>query len=186
MNLPTTHGKLPAIFPVACHTDNVGLGSTFVAIRGMHQDGTVYIPEALARGAKTIVVEKNIVLPTSIENLITQHGATVLRVENSRQALAHLSAQALGHPAKRLKFVAITGTKGKTTSTFLLEHILREAGYKTALLSTVKNKILGQDLPTKLTTQQPDYLHVFFDQCCKEGVEWVVMEVAAQHTWLHR
>src|SRR5205807_2191628 len=85
-----------------------------------------------------------------------------------------------------LKIIGITGTKGKTTSSFLLEHVLRIAGYKTALLSTVYNKILGTIIPTELTTQQPDYLHIFFDACVKAGVEYVIMEVAAQALSMER
>ena len=68
----------------------------------------------------------------------------------------------------------------------MLAHILKTAGYTTALLSTVKNQILDIDYPTELTTQQPDYLHAFFRQCVEEGVTHVVMEVAAQALSLHR
>ena len=83
-------------------------------------------------------------------------------------------------------YIGITGTKGKTTTAFLVEHVLRAAGYKTALLSTVTNKILSQQLEAHLTTAQPDYLHAFFDLCRSQGVDFVVMEVAAQAMSLHR
>lgn len=177
---------IPKIYPVACHTDNVGPGSTFVAIHGMKQDGVAYIPAALEKGARTIVVDNSAVISLELLALLKQYNAQLVRVENSRAALAHMSVHALSYPAKKLKIVAITGTKGKTTTTFLLEHILRSAGKKTAMLSTVLNRINGVDVPTKLTTQQPDYLNVFFDVCVKEGIEWVVMEVAAQAFTLHR
>lgn len=158
--------KIPDIFPVTCHTRHVGPGSTFVAIKGTKLDGHDYINEARARGATTIITEQD--------------------VPDARLALAQLSAQALDYPTKKLKIIGITGTKGKSTTTYLVEHILSAAGYKTALLSTIKNKILDTWLDTELTTQQPDYLHVFFDQCVKAGVEWVVMEVAAQAFTCHR
>lgn len=174
------------IYPVACHTDNVGKGTTFVAIKGMKQNGIEFIIPALEKGAGTIVVDQHAEIPSEVQAVITQHCASVVRVENTRAALAQLSAQALGNPAKKLKIIAITGTKGKSTTTFLIEHILRSAGKKTAMLSTVLNRINGVDVPTKLTTQQPDYLHVFFDECVKQGIEWVVMEVAAQAFTLHR
>lgn len=177
---------IPKIYPVACHTDNVGPGSTFVAIHGMKQDGVAYIPAALEKGARTIVVDNNAVISEELVALLKKHTAQLVRVENTRAALASLSAHALSHPAKKLKIIAITGTKGKSTTTFLVEHILRSAGKKTAMLSTVMNRIDGVDLPTKLTTQQPDYLNVFFDACVKHGIEWVVMEVAAQAFSLHR
>ena len=174
------------LFPVACHTNNVGNGSLFVVIKGMKQDGLQFVPRALEQGAHGIVIEHDVVVSDEVENLITQHNALVIRVENSRKALAELSAAALNYPAKKLKIIGITGTKGKSTTTFLLEHILRSAGLKTAMLSTVFNRIKGIDIPTKLTTQQPDYLHVFFNECVNQDVEYVVMEVAAQAFSLHR
>ena len=90
------------------------------------------------------------------------------------------------YPNPESKIIGITGTKGKTTTTFLLEHILQHAGYKTALTSTVKNKILDQEFPAPLTTAQPDYLHQFLSVCVQAQVEYVVMEVAAQALSLHR
>lgn len=176
----------PKIFPVACHTDNVGYGSTFVAIKGQHQDGAAYISVAIDQGAHTIVLDKETIVPVHVLQYARKQNVSFMRVANTRQALAQLSAQALNFPAKRLKIIGVTGTKGKTTSVFLLEHIVRTIGYKTALLSTVKNKILNQELSTNLTTQQPDYLHVFFDRCVQAGVEYVIMEVAAQAHSLHR
>ena len=159
----------------------MGPGSTFVAIKGMKHDGIDYINQALARGATSIVSE------TAIDkNSINTQNVCFIHVENARKALAILSAQAYDYPAKKLKFIAITGTKGKTTCSFLIEHLLRFNGYKTALLSTVKNSINGTDFPTKLTTQQPDYLHTFFNLCVENNVEWVIIEVAAQAFSLHR
>lgn len=178
--------SFPTIFPVACHTNNIGVGSTFVAIKGMKQDGILFIPEALKRGARTIVVQDDQTIPETIIEQINSAQAQLVYVDNTRQTLAQLSAQALNFPAKKLKIIGITGTKGKSTTTYLVEHVLRSAGYKTALLSTVKNRILETELDTQLTTQQPDYLHVFFNECVNVGVEWVVMEVAAQAFSLHR
>lgn len=178
--------KFPQIYSVACHTDNVGAGSTFVVIKGQKEDGVAYIAQALRKGATKIVVEQLSVLSDEIVADIAQHNASLVRVENTRSALATLSAQALENPAQKLKILAITGTKGKTTSAFLLEHVLRTAGYKTALLSTVYNTILSQKFVTNLTTQHPDYLHNFFALCVAEGIEYVVMETAAQAFSLHR
>ncbi len=174
------------IFPVTSHTKHVGIGTTFVAIKGYKEDGVIYIPEALQRGASVIVLEEHTILPESIKNLIENYNATIKYVSNSRRALAELSAAAYNYPARKLKIIGITGTKGKSTTTFLLEHIIKSAGYKIALLSTVKNRILDYDLPTQLTTQQPDYLHAFFNTCVDNNVEWVIMEVAAQALSLHR
>lgn len=176
----------PSIYSVACHTNNVGAGSTFVVIKGHKEDGVRYIPQALQKGATKIVVEKTALLSQEIVDEIARHNAELVRVDNARAALAKLSAQALGNPAKKLKILAVTGTKGKTTSSFLLEHVLRSAGYKTALLSTVYNTIGDQKFTTSLTTQHPDYLHQFFKLCVEAGIEYVVMETAAQAFSLHR
>ncbi|MEX0939844.1 MAG: UDP-N-acetylmuramoyl-L-alanyl-D-glutamate--2,6-diaminopimelate ligase [Candidatus Babeliales bacterium] len=177
---------LPAIYPVACHTDNIGFESTFVAIKGMRSDGISFIPLALKKGAKKIVVEQTAYLSTEILQLVCEHSALLIKVSNTRQALAELSAQALFYPAKKLRIIGITGTKGKTTTSFLLEHVFRTAGYRTALISSIYNKINDTILHTNLTTPHPDFLHVFFDQCVKENIEIVVMEVAAQAISLDR
>lgn len=172
--------EFPHIFPVTSHTDFVGPGSTFIAIQGMKADGVSYIPHAIERGATTIVIQDSVTLPRELEQLLEEKKITLVRVPQPRRALATFSARAFNFPAQKLKIIGITGTKGKTTTAFLIEHILASAGYKTALLSTVYNKILQHQLPTTLTTQHPDYLHLFFDQCLKARVEYVVMEVAAQ------
>jgi UDP-N-acetylmuramyl-tripeptide synthetase/amino acid carrier protein len=179
-----TSKKLPSHYKVAAHTDNVGSGSTFVAIPGTKKDGTEFIKEALKRGATTIVLDQNAQLSVDLQQALARVAS--YRVENTRQALAELSAYAYNYPARKLKFIAVTGTKGKTTTTYLLEHILKTAGFKTARLSTVSNAILSQEYETQLTTQQPDYIHMFLNECVKQGVEWVVIEVAAQALSMHR
>lgn len=177
---------MPLVYPVACHTDRIGVGSTFVAIKGMKDDGINHIKAALEKGATAIVVEYSAHIPDELQQLIAAHGAKLERVFNARAALAQLSAHALGYPARRLRIIGVTGTKGKTTSAFLLEHVFKSAGYKTALLSTVHNKIIDATVPTNLTTQHPDYLHNFFALCVEQAIDVVVMEVAAQATSLHR
>lgn len=172
--------------PVTCHTRHVGPGSTFVAINGTKQDGACFIPQALAAGATTIVIEQAAQLTPEIEAAVKQADAKLVRVANTRQALAQLSAQAHGYPAEKLSIIGITGTKGKTSTTFITEHLLRSAGYKTALLSTVKNRIGTVEYPTQLTTQQPDYIHAFLKKCVDQGVTHVVLEVAAQALSCHR
>ncbi len=177
---------LPTVFPVTCHTTHVGPGSTFVAIKGIKEDGITYIPEAVARGASRIVIEESVVLSSSIQELLTSKNIAPLRVANTRQALAELSAQALDYPARSLKIIGITGTVGKSTTVFLLEHVLKSAGYATARISSVTNSIKETLLPAPLTTPQPDYIQVFLDTCRRQNIEWIVMEVAAQALSLHR
>jgi len=178
--------KFPMQYPVACHTEHVGPGSTFVAIHGQKQNGIDFIPEALKRGATRIVIAYDAEIPSTIRDDIEHYKAQILVVRDTRHTLAQLSAQAAGYPAQQLKIIGITGTKGKTTTAWLLAHILQTAGHKTALLSTVHNRIGPEVFPTHLTTQQPDYVHQFFKLCVERKVEYVVMEVAAQAVSLHR
>lgn len=176
----------PEIFRVACHTKNVGPNTTFVAIRGTKDDGSKYILEAINKGATTIVIDNEIILNQELQTLILDKKINVLHVANTRKALAELSAEANNYPANKLKIIGITGTKGKSTTTYLIHHILTQAGYRTAMLSTVSNKILDSEMPRSLTTEQPDYLHEFFSLCQNNNIEYVVMEVAAQAFTLHR
>lgn len=183
MNTPIS---LPLIWPVTCHTDYIGKNSTFVAIKGQKQDGAGYIQLALQKGARIIVAENTADINAETVQAIQNCDAQLHFVPNARRSLALLSANAWGNPASQLKIIAVTGTKGKTTTAWLLRHIMQNAGHQTALLSTVKNKIGEQEFATELTTQQPDYLHAFFYACVKAKIEYVVMEVAAQALSLHR
>ena len=127
------------IYPVTSHTDHVGKGSTFVAIKGQKEDGINYIVQALERGATTIVIEQSTILPSDIEHAIKHRNAQLHRVQNTRAALAQLSAQAYEYQTQKLKIIGITGTKGKTTCSWLLFHIFKCAGYKMTL-NQIENK----------------------------------------------
>lgn len=150
---------LPQIYPVTCHTDHVGQGSTFVAIKGFKLNGEQFINLAREKGATTIITDKD--------------------VHNTRQALAELASQAYGNPASKLKIIGITGTSGKTTTTYIIDYILQQAGYKTALLGTIKTKILDQEEESNNTTPESDYIQMFLAQCVKQGVQYVTMEVSS-------
>lgn len=176
---------LPKIYPVTCHTDHVGPESIFVAIRGYKEDGTKYIKQAIELGAKKIILERNSNLKKT--DFVSQDfPIEFIYMPDTRIALAELSAQELNYPAKKLKIIGITGTKGKTTTSFIIDHILRQAGYKTALMGTIKNKILDQELDSSLTSQPSDFLNIFFDQAVKAGVEYVIMEVSSHALSLNR
>ncbi len=171
---------LPLVFPVSSHSQRCGPGSTFVAIEGLIDNGTKYIDDALNRGATKIIIAHNVQLTDALRARIKRDGIELEHVENPRRALALLSAQAAGYPAKKLKLIGITGTKGKTTTTFITNTMLQQFGYKTAMISSVYNSIENTILETNMTTPQPDYLHQFFAQCVHHGIEYVVMETAAQ------
>ncbi len=177
---------MPEIFPVTCHTDFVGQGSIFVAIEGYADNGLYYVRQAIEKGARTIVVRHGTLFDESLRDYISEYNISVEYVDNTRKALALLSAEQAGNPAQHLKIIGITGTKGKTTTSFLLEHIMDTAGHKTALISSVQNRICGHNFSAPLTTPQPDYLHQFLKLCVENCVDYVIMEVAAQALTLHR
>lgn len=178
--------QFPTIFPVTSHTDYVGKGSTFVAINGSKLDGLNYIQLALEKGANKIVVQKNIEIPSELIEKIKSFNAEIVFVDDCRKAVTQLSAQAWSNPAKKLNILGITGTKGKTTSTFLLRHLLTSAGYKTAMISGVKNSIGKSEFPTHLTTPLSDYLQTFLGKCVEEKTQFVALESSAQAFNLHR
>lgn len=167
-------------FPVTLHSARVVSGSTFYALFGATHDGAQFISDVLARGAKKIVRDAALPLDSDLCAQIESAGATLEYVENPRQSLAREAALASGDAHAQLIIIGITGTKGKTTTTFLVEQFFRSSGCKTALLSTVCNKIGDQVIPAEFTTEQADYLHQFFKTCVDEGVHVVIMEVAAQ------
>lgn len=178
--------ELPKIYPVASHTDNVGFGSTFVAIPGTKDDGNRYIRLALEKGATKIVIQSGVILPDDILAMITSAGASLVSVDNCRKALAELIAQALEYPARKLKLIGVTGTKGKTSTSYMMHHLLTQQGHKVALISTAE-KIIGSTLVAMdLTTPLPEHLHMFFAMCVEHAVDYVVMEVSAQSLTLHR
>lgn len=171
---------------VTSHTDYIQKGSTFVALSGFNSSGLSFIPLALEKGATKIVVQSDEQVTEEISALIKTFGANLKLVSNARVALAEMAAQAYGLPANKLKIIGVTGTKGKTTSVFLLHHIFNSLGFKTALISGVHNVIDNQIYACNLTTPQADYLQAFFGKCVEQGIEYVFMEASAHAFTLHR
>ena len=120
--------SLPQIWPVTCHTDYVGKNSTFVAIKGQKQDGAEYIQLALQKGARIIVAEHTADIDIQTIQAIQNHDAQLHFVPNARRSLALLSANAWGNPASKLKIIAITGTKGKTTTVMVIAPSVAASG----------------------------------------------------------
>jgi UDP-N-acetylmuramyl-tripeptide synthetase len=145
-------------------------GDVFVAIPGLKADGAAFVPQAIEKGAKTIVTERDISVPEGIQLAV---------VPNSRKALAELSARSNDYPAKRLKIIGITGTNGKTTIAYLLESILKEAGFKVGLISTVEIKYDGHSKPSSFTTPESLELQGILAEMVKAGVTHLVMEVSS-------
>ncbi len=180
------HLVMPEIFPVCSHTKNVGPGSTFVAIKGLQDNGINYIQEALNRGATIIIADKTVELSSEITQAIYAKKATLHLVENTRKTLADLSAKAAQIDYEALTIIGVTGTKGKSTTTHLLFNMLKKTGASVACLNSVYNMINDTIFSAPLTTAQPDYLQQFLKLCQDNKVQYVVMEVAAQAFTFHR
>ncbi|MBQ3557305.1 MAG: UDP-N-acetylmuramoyl-L-alanyl-D-glutamate--2,6-diaminopimelate ligase [Oscillospiraceae bacterium] len=152
-------------------------GSVFVCLTGFQSDGHDYIPTAVAAGAAALVVEREVTVPD---------GVTVIRVENSRYALALLAAAWFGHPARKMCVIGLTGTKGKTTTAHMIKAILEAAGHTVGMIGTVGAVIGDKLLKTRNTTPESYELHALFDKMVKEGCSHVVMEASSQGFKLHR
>lgn len=159
-------------YPVTCHTTHVGPGSTFVAVQGATQHGGNFIAEAIKRGATKIVVDGTFSGPEPVE-------VAVERVADAHHALGSLAAAALDYPAKKLTVIGVTGTKGKTSTCYLLFDMLKKNGIKAALLGTVENRIDDHIERSSMTTPTADYLQMFCATARAAGVTHVVMEVSA-------
>ena len=155
----------------------VAKGSLFVCLTGFRADGHEYIPAAVQAGAAALVVERQVEAP---------EGVTVIRVEDSRYALALLSAAWFGHPAEKMTVIGLTGTKGKTTTAHMIKAILEAAGHKVGMIGTVGAVIGNELIKTKNTTPESYELHSLFDRMVREGCSHVVMEASSQGFKLHR
>lgn len=158
-------------------------GCMFICIEGAVSDGHSYAAEVVRNGAAVLVVTKDI--REEITD-VTDHNLTIVKVENSRYAMAFISAAYFGHPAEKLKVIGITGTKGKTTTTYLIKSILEKAGYKVGLIGTIETIIGETCIPASNTTPESYILQETFARMVEEGCQAVVMEVSSQGLMLHR
>ena len=156
-------------------------GSLFICIEGGTVDGHTFIPDVVKKGAKALIVTKDVsgLLPADAD-------VTVVRVKDSRYALAFVSAAYFGHPAEKLKVIGITGTKGKTTTTYLVKSILEHAGHKVGLVGTIEAVIGQEHIPANNTTPESYVLQEYFAKMVEAGCDTVVMEVSSQGLMLHR
>lgn len=151
----------------------------FICICGYNVDGHTFAAEAVNKGAAVLVVQKEVDLPSDCD-------VTVIKVEDTRYAMAFIAAAYFGHPADEMKVIGITGTKGKTTTTYLIKSILENAGYKVGLVGTIEVVIGDEHIPANNTTPESFLLQQYFRKMADAGCDIVVMEVASQGLKLHR
>ena len=150
-------------------------GDVFVAITGYATDGHKYIGKAMEQGAAAVVCER-----------IPEGEVPYIQVASSRRALAQMAANYFGHPAKEMKMIGITGTNGKTTTTYLIKTILEAQGCKVGLIGTNQNMIGEEIIPTERTTPESFELQQLFRQMADAGCTHVLMEVSSHSLVLDR
>jgi UDP-N-acetylmuramoyl-L-alanyl-D-glutamate--2,6-diaminopimelate ligase len=157
--------------------------SIFVAIKGYKTDGHKFLQDAINKGAVAVVVEDANAIP---DDLITHSQIAKILVNDCRKALAELSKGFYKGPTNKLKLIGITGTNGKTTSTFILKNILQNAGYKTGLVGTIANYAGNEKTDSKLTTPESNDLNRLFYDMIQAGCSYSVMEVSSHSLILNR
>ncbi len=157
---------------VFCDSREVEKGGIFVAIPGNNCDGGDYVREALKRGAAAVICQGK--PPGNIPQ-----GAPFILVRNARKALGQLACTWYGKPAEKLKILGVTGTNGKTTTTYLIKHILKTAGAKTGLIGTVENCVGGECFPARRTTPNALEIQHFLCKMVKQRCSFGVMEVSS-------
>lgn len=152
-------------------------GALFFCIRGAVTDGHKYAADVVEKGAGVLVVEEPVEAPEHV---------TVIQVRDTRMAMALIGAAWYEYPADKLKVIGITGTKGKTTSTYMVKSILEAAGYKVGLIGTIEAIIGDEVIPASNTTPESLTIQEYFSRMVEAGCQVAVMEVSSQGLMLHR
>ncbi len=150
-------------------------GALFVALTGFCTDGHEYIADAIDRGAAAIAVDRPV--PASV---------TTIQVPNTRQALAAFATQFYGHPSRDMTVIGITGTNGKTTTSYLIEHVFAAAGFSVGVIGTINYRYGDKQVDAKVTTPESSDLQRMLSEMRKEGVTHVVMEVSSHALAMNR
>ena len=165
------------------NSKNIKQGDMFIAIKGFSTDGHEYINDAIKAGAKTIMVEEG----CDLKKIKLPEDVTLVMAKNTREALAICSCNFYGNPSRKFKLIGVTGTKGKTTTTFMIKEILEKAGHKVGLIGTIATYINGKMISESArTTPESIELQRMFAKMLEKDVEYVVMEVSSQSLKLHR
>ncbi len=153
-------------------------GSLFIALKGTKNDGHKFIEKAIAQKVTAILYDAEIQIPKT--------KTTFIKVENSAKALGIIASTFYGNPSEKLKLIGITGTNGKTTTATLLYKLFQDLGFKTGLISTIKNYIGEQPLSTKLTTPDAITLNQLLAQMAEAGCQYCFAEISSHAIAQHR
>ncbi len=166
LDIPSLHYRAQDVRP----------GGLFVAITGLKADGHDYINLAIQKGALAVVVQKPVAKESSI----------IIRVTNTRLALAQLAAQFYGNPSEKTVVIGVTGTNGKTTTTYLIESILAQTGRSVGVIGTINNRFGAKTFANSTTTPESAELQKILAQMRQNGITHVVMEVSSHAIAMHR
>lgn len=167
------------ISDICYHSGKVRCGSLFVCLKGFRTDGHHYLKDAVARQVAAVVVQND-----SMDAPVT--GVTVIIVQDTRKALAELSAAFFDFPARKLRMIGITGTKGKTTTAYLAANILREAGYRVGIIGTIAIYDGAEEIPAEHTTPEAYEVQRYLAKMVEHGCDCCVMEVSSQGIKMQR
>jgi UDP-N-acetylmuramoyl-L-alanyl-D-glutamate--2,6-diaminopimelate ligase len=181
---------------ISCNSKTVKDDFVFVAVKGTREDGNKFIEEAIEKGAKAVIVQSPRLSLASAWDSLRSHVAASLSLEtpfghrsgakipfigvkDTRRALAELAAEFYGNPSSKIKVIGVTGTNGKTTITYLLEELIKEAGFSPAVIGTVNYRFRDKIIPSKNTTPGPIELQSMLADMLKTGIDYAVMEVSS-------
>lgn len=180
LSFECVQGNIEKDITAVCYDSRkVTVGSLFICIEGANFDGHSVAFEMVEKGAACLVVSKDVKIPADSD-------VTVIRVEDTRYAMAFISAAFFNHPAEKMKVIGITGTKGKTTTTYMVRSILENAGMKVGLVGTIETIIGNKRIPALNTTPESYVLQEYFAEMVEGGCDAVVMEVSSQGLMMHR
>jgi UDP-N-acetylmuramoyl-L-alanyl-D-glutamate--2,6-diaminopimelate ligase len=171
------------ISDITIDSREVRSGSLFVAIKGFVTDGHKFIDDVISKNAAAIVIDDPNAIP---EHLLHTVDCTKILVKDSRKALAQLSNTFWNEPSKKLTLIGITGTKGKTTTSYYLKNLLETAGFKTGLIGTISNFIGDEEIKTKLTTPESNRINKLMNEMVRAGCTHCIMEVSSHSLELNR
>ncbi len=164
-------------------------GTVFVCITGAVRDAHDFIPEVIGKGAVAVVIEKDVEEINGLSSLLEMNSTsfvTFIKVKDSRKALAYMSASYFGDPASELVTIGVTGTKGKTTTTYMIKEMLENAGIPTGLIGTIEILIGDEAIHASNTTPDSYSVQNYFRRMVNAGIKAVVMEVSSQGLMMDR